>query len=350
MQFTRKIRLDRIGSATSPARIGDIVEVSPEVTAEEGALIAVRALSESKTYGEIELPSGRPAKVVKGNLIAGVLGSRQALHGYMGHTPESLKAGDRISMLNMGGVMGICDAPNKDLGPPIALEVLGAIVREGEQLNIRDFGLPVADEIDPDGPPIVMIMGTSMNSGKTYAASEIIRIWSHSGVKVAAGKLTGVAALRDTLRMSDNGAIVTASFLDCGLPSTVESERLGEVARSVVAELDRHGPEVIILELGDGIIGGYKTHDVLRDKQVRARTRARVFCAGDLVGAWGGVTFLETFEQRPQLISGPVTDNEVGTQYIERELKIDAMNARLEPLELSRVVAKHAKLDKELFE
>lgn len=350
MRFTRKIRLDRIGSSTSPAKIGEIVEVSPDVVATEGAVIAVRALSESKTYGDIELPSGRPAKVVKGNLIAGVLGSRQALHGYMGHTPSELKAGDTISMLNMGGVMGINDAPNKDLGPPIALEVLGAVVREGEPLNIHDFGLPVAETIDPDGAPIVMIMGTSMNSGKTYAAAEIIRIWSHSGVKVAAGKLTGVAALRDTLRMQDNGAFVTGSFLDCGLPSTVESTSLGEVSRSVVAELDRHQPEVIVLELGDGIIGGYNTDDVLRDEQVRERTRARVFCAGDLVGAWGGVEFLERFEQRPQIISGPVTDNEVGTRFIKKTLDIDAFNARLAPLALAREVAKHAQLDKELFE
>lgn len=350
MKFTRKIRLDRIGSATSPAQVGDIVEVSPDVVAAEGAVIAVRALSESKTYGTIELPSGRPAKVVKGNLIVGVLGSRQALHGYMGHTPTELHVGDKISMLNMGGVMGINDAPNKDLGPPIAVEVLGAVVRDGKPLNIRDFGLAPVETIDKNGAPIVMIMGTSMNSGKTYAASEIIRIWSHSGLKVAAGKLTGVAALRDTLSMKDNGAIAVASFLDCGLPSTVESEDLGGVARSVVTELDRHEPDVIILELGDGIIGGYKTRDVLRDEQVRARTSVRVFCAGDLVGAWGGVTYLENFGQSPEVISGPVTDNEVGTRYIRRELKIDAVNARVEPLELARVVAKHAQLAKELFE
>lgn len=350
MRFTRKIRLDRIGSATSPARVGDIVEVSPEIDCREGSVIAVRALTESKTYGHMELPSGRPAKIVKGNLMVGVLGSRMALHGYMGHTPSELNVGDKISMLNMGGVMGVNDAPNKDLGPPIALEVLGGVVRDGRSVNIRDFGLPRIETIKPDGPPIVLVMGTSMNSGKTYAASEIIRVWSHSGLKVAAGKLTGVAALRDTLSMRDNGAIAAASFLDCGLPSTVEAEDLGAVARSIVAELDNHEPDVIILELGDGVIGGYQTRDVLREAQLHARTSARIFCAGDLVGAWGGVTYLKQFNQIPEVISGPVTDNEVGTRYIRRELKIDAVNARLEPLELARVVAQHATLDRELFE
>ena len=60
-----------------------------------------------------------------------------------------------------------------------------------------------------------------MNSGKTYAATEIIKHLARAGLRVAAAKLAGVACLRDTLNMQDHGAIKTLSFLDCGLPSTV---------------------------------------------------------------------------------------------------------------------------------
>lgn len=350
MKFTRKIRLDRIGSATTPAKVGDIVEVAPEVDAREGAVITVRALSESKTYGNIEMPSGRLAKVVRGNLVVGVLGSRQALHGYMGHLPEKVEVGDVLSLLNMGGVIGVCDAPNKDLGPPIQVEVLGGVIREGQPLNIADFGIARVDELSPEGPPLVLVLGTSMNSGKTYAAAEIIRNWSHSGVRVAAGKLTGVAALRDTLSMSDNGAIATASFLNCGLPSTVDHDDLAGVGRTVIHALEQHQPDVIVLELGDGIIGGYRTRDILTDPHIHRRTAARVFCAGDLVGAWGGVTYLETLKHRPEIISGPVTDNAVGTRYIERDMRIEALNARLDPLQLATRVAAVAGLDVEIHE
>lgn len=350
MKFTRKIRLDRVGSATTPARVTGIVEVAPTVEAREGAIIAGRVLTESHTYGNIEMPNGRLAKVVRGNLIAGVLGARQALRGYMGHVPETLEVGDTISFLNMGGVMGICDAPNKDLGPPMQIEVLGGVVREGKHLNIKDFGLPMVESLDETGPPLVLILGTSMDSGKTYAAAEIIRGWTRSGVRVAAGKLTGVAALRDTLSMSDNGAVATASFLDCGLPSSVNAEDLGAVGRTVVKHLERSNPDVIILELGDGVIGGYRTRDILVDPDIQRRTAARVFCASDLVGAWGGVTYLEAIGHRPDVISGPVTDNAVGTRYIQRELKTDAVNARVDPLELARVTARHAGLTQEIIE
>lgn len=350
MKFTRKIRLDRVGSATTPARVSGIVEVAPTVEAREGAIIAGRVLTESRTYGDIEMPNGRLAKVVRGNLITGVLGARQALRGYMGHVPDALDVGDTISFLNMGGVMGVCDAPNKDLGPPMQIEVLGGVVREGKQLNIKDFGLPMVESLDETGPPLVLILGTSMDSGKTYAAAEIIRGWTRSGIRVAAGKLSGVAALRDTLSMEDNGAIATASFLDCGLPSSVNAEDLGAVGRTVVKKLEAANPDVIVLELGDGIIGGYRTRDILVDPDMQRRTAARVFCASDLVGAWGGVTFLEAIGHSPDVISGPVTDNAVGTRYIQRELKTDAVNARVNPLELARVTARHAGLTREIIE
>lgn len=338
-KFLRKIRLDRIGSGTHPARLGQMVEVSPDCVAEEGAVVVGRAMGESRLYGEIELPNGRKAKIVTGNLIAGVLGARQALHGYMGDVPESLAEGDTIHLLNMGGVLGICNSWNKETGPPIPIEVLGAVLRNGAPMNIKDFALPACHELRTEGPPLILILGTCMNAGKTYAGSEIIRLLTLGGLRIASGKLSGVAALRDLLSMSDNGAIATASFIDCGLPSTVRMKDLASVARSVIAHLEKSSPDAILLELGDGIIGGYNTGSILEDDSIRRRTRARVLCANDLVGAWGGVGLLERLGHRPDVISGPVTDNAVGTSYITRELKVGCANARNTPHDLARQVA-----------
>lgn len=350
MRFTRKIRLDRIGSATTPARLGNIVEVSPDCLPEEGAVVCVRALNDKQVYGELELPTGRMAKIVKGNLVAGVLGARQALLGFMGHVPEKTEQGDVLSILNIGGVIGVGDSSSKDLGAPISVELIGQVVREGKPLNIKDFALPPCESLSPDGPPLILILGTCMNAGKTYAAAEIIRVLSSLGVKIAAGKVSGVAALRDVLKMADNGAVATSTFLECGLPSTVNCKELGGIARAVVQQLERSTPDAILLELGDGIIGGYNTGSILRDPSIQARTKVRVLCANDLVGAWGGTLFLDELKHRPDVFSGPVTDNGVGTSYIERELKIHASNARNTPVELARHVARAAGLSIEVTE
>lgn len=339
LKLTRKVRLDRIGSATSPAKLGPIAEVSEDVAAEEGAIVVFRARGERKVYGELELPSGRMSKVVTGNIVAGVLGARQALHGYMGEVPASVKAGDMLSLLNIGGVTGVCTSAGKQLGMPIPLEVLGQVVRSGKPLNIRDFALPPCDAIATEGPPILLVLGTCMNSGKTYAASETIRLLSLNGIRIAAGKLSGVAALKDILAMQDNGAIAISSFLECGLPSTVNMKDLASVARAVIAHLEKSAPDLIILELGDGIIGGYNLGSILDDPSILRRTKARILCANDLVGAWGGVNFLRDKQHVPQVISGPVTDNSVGTNYITRELKIPSANARNEPIQLAQILA-----------
>lgn len=350
LKFTRKIRLDRIGSSTSPAKIGSIVEVSEDCVAEEGTVVVCRAQGERKVYGELELPTGRMAKVVSGNIIAGTLGARQALHGYMGEVPKSLKTGDIISLLNIGGVMGVVSSASKALGMPIPLEVLGVVTRGGRPVNIRDYALPPCEAIAEQGPPLLLVLGTCMNAGKTYAASETIRLLSHSGVRIAAGKLSGVAALKDVLAMGDNGAIAISGFLECGLPSTVNKKDLDSVARAVIAHLEKSNPDLIVLELGDGIIGGYNLGSILRDASILRRTKCRILCANDLVGAWGGINFLTDLGHRPQVVSGPVTDNAVGTSYITREMDVACANARNEPQQLARLVAQAVGLPVEVKE
>jgi len=42
----------------------------------------------------------------QGDLIAGVLGERRALHGYSGVIPERVAPGDILHLLNLGGVIG----------------------------------------------------------------------------------------------------------------------------------------------------------------------------------------------------------------------------------------------------
>ena len=88
-------------------------------------MVAVRVLTDKATYNQLELPSGRMSQVKKGDVLAGVLGHRQALFGYSGHLPERLAPGDRVQILNLGGVIGICDSVNPDLGPPVRVRGAG---------------------------------------------------------------------------------------------------------------------------------------------------------------------------------------------------------------------------------
>jgi hypothetical protein len=177
-----------------------------------------------------------------------------------------------------------------------------------------------------------------MNSGKTYAATELIKQATRVGLKVAAAKLSGVACLRDTLNMGDHGAITTASFLDCGLPSTVGIEDLAPVAKAVIARLNESQPDFIVIEMGDGILGGYSVESVFADRELREATAALVFCASDYVGAWGGIELFRRRGISVDVVAGSVTDSQMGQDYIEKEFGVPAGNARRDGAQLFRLV------------
>ncbi|HKO62587.1 MAG TPA: hypothetical protein VJV03_15585 [Pyrinomonadaceae bacterium] len=323
------IDADKVGSATSPLGLSKTVAVTDTVLQPTaGDVVAVRALTDSATYNMLELPTGRLAKVNPGDVLLGVLGRRRALKGFVGDVPPTLNAGDELHLLNMGGVIGLCTGHHSSLGDAIKVEVIGVVCdEEGRALNIVDAALPLRSTLGSSAP-LVMIAGTCMNSGKTFAATELIKQGTRSGLRIAAAKLSGVACLRDTLNMADHGAIATASFLDCGLPSTVGVDDLAPVAKAIISRLNESAPDLILLELGDGILGGYSVESIFADEELRAATVAIVFCASDYVGAWGGIELFRRRGLEVSLVAGSVTDSQMGQDYIETEFGVPAANAR----------------------
>lgn len=344
------LEADKIGSATSPLDLTKTISVTSENNQPRpGDVVVVKALSESVTYGNLELPNGRLAKINRNDILIGVLGRRRALKGFVGDVPVTIKTGDKLNLLNMGGVIGVCKGHHSSFSDAIEVEVLGIAADFGFEiqdsrfenedrrpknkkqrpriLNIGDNALQPSNRLEKTAP-IVVVAGTCMNSGKTVAATEIVKQAHHAGLKVAGAKLSGVAALRDTLNMEDHGAFVTASFLDCGLPSTVDHEDLPSVAKAILNHLNESKPDLIVVELGDGIIGGYAVDSVLQDAEIKRAVSSFVFCAGDYVGVVGGMTVLKNLGINIDVIAGSVTDSQMGEDFVEQNYGIKAGNAR----------------------
>ena len=339
-----KVRVQKIASVVYRLGFKKEVEVSTEdLEARPGNVVVVRALREKRVYNELELENGRMSRISRGDIIVGALGRRRALQGFVGEVPKSVRAGDSLQLLNMGGVIGRSRSFHKDLGQPAVVEVLGIAVRDGRPVNLLDAGLPVVDTLaGRDIPPVVIVSGTCMNSGKTFVCSQLIQELSKQGKAVHGGKLSGVACRRDTISMEDHGALRTSTFIDVGYPSTagLPPETMVAIARTITAYLAEGDPDVIFLELGDGIIGDYGVLPMLEDPELAARRKLHIFCAGDLVGAWGGHRFLTDRGIGIDLFSGPATDSAVGVEYIEGTFGTTAINARLNPERLGEEVAR----------
>ncbi|HYO48822.1 MAG TPA: hypothetical protein VEW94_03130 [Chloroflexia bacterium] len=333
-----QVPLDKIASVTARVRLPHQVEVGDYVRAERGAVIVVEALEEKSVYGELELLGGRMARIIKGDVIAGVLGERQALKGFVGHIPPHIEPGDTLHVLNMGGVIGLCSSANTDFGQALRVRVLGSAITDGEPASITRNALPWRNSLHRSAP-IILVSGTCMNAGKTTAACESLRVLSSRGYRIAAAKLAGVATQRDLLNMQDHGAIAALSFSDAGLPSTTGTDScLVPAAKGVLAALNASQPDAIIVEFGDGIMGHYGVDILLRDAELMGHVLAHILCANDLVAAWGGLRYLEGMGVHVDCISGPATDNTAGVDYINKHFSMQAANGRTQPTLLADMV------------
>lgn len=339
-----RVTLDKIASAAKTAAVEYDAYLSDELVVKEGYVLAVRILGNKSVYNEIENVHGRMMRLKSGDVIAGVLGHRRALHGYAGDVPDQLAVGDKINVLNLGGVLGKCTSFNPDVGRPFDVEVMGAVLhfpylgkRVGEPSHIGLKAIPACPPV-LQSAPLVLVAGTCMNAGKTVASCEIVHGLTRRGLKVAAAKVTGVALQRDVLSMVDYGAVESASFIDAGVVTT-SPRTAPDAARKLITHLNRLRPDVIVIELGDGIFGEYGVQAVLRSDDVGPHVKALVLCANDPVGAWGGVQFITSELKLPvTAVSGPVTDNEVGCSYIRESLHVPAANARTAPDQLAAKV------------
>jgi hypothetical protein len=271
-------------------------------------------------------------------LIAGVLGERQALKGFVGSIPEHIAPGDILNILNMGGVIGQCNSANADFGHALRVRVLGVVVVDGKPANLLRYAVPRKASL-PKSAPLVLVSGTCMNAGKTTAACEIIRVLTGRGYQLAGAKLAGVATQRDLLNMQDYGASAAMSFSDAGLPSTTHTDDcVVPAAKGILAALNGLDPDAIVVEFGDGIMGHYGVDLLLVDRELMSHVKAHVLCANDLVAAWGGLLFMGQFGLQVDCITGPATDNSAGIDYVQQRMGTRAVNAREQPALLGELV------------
>ena len=102
----RRCVLDKIASVTKHTELARNAVLSKEIPAQAGTVIAARVLNAKSSYDTLEDVHGRFVRLHPGDVIAGALGHRDALHGFSGRVPEAVQVGDHLQLLNKGGVIG----------------------------------------------------------------------------------------------------------------------------------------------------------------------------------------------------------------------------------------------------
>jgi hypothetical protein len=271
-------------------------------------------------FSEIEVCSGRLARPMNGDAILGALGVRHATLEIVGSFEEVGPDG-RMDLLGAAGLLGRATSVSGLLPSLMRVDYRGHAKRNGKKLNMRDFAKRPAGQRGYDVPTI-LIVGTSMSSGKTTSAKIIIRELKDLGCRVAGAKLTGSGRYRDILAMGDSGADAVFDFIDVGLPSSVLApDEYRERLRDLLGVISDAEVDVVVAEAGASPLEPYNGDTAL--EELGNAIAFTVLCASDPYAVRG---VMEGFEMKPNLIAGLATSTIAGEELIGKLGGAKALN------------------------
>lgn len=327
---------DAFGSCLSRVNFPKDLFLQERGIPRSGDVIAVKINEVNPRYQMLETTDCAQVKLTKNMKIVGAAGSRWALRGFIGVLPGLLKKGDAINVLNIGGVLGKCIDYTPELGPATTAEFLGFIAAKTGKVNLIQYA-PFAPQMG-SLPPVAAVIGTCMNTGKTTAVSAMVKHLSKDGLKVACGKICGVAAVKDVKQYFKNGAIEAITFNDFGWTSSADITNIVDTSTKVIRYLASKDPDIILVELGDGIIGKYGVSSLVSSRDFRRMISRWVLCAYDPAGAFGAVSYLSRYNIEPAAITGPVADNLAGINAVAEFSAIPVISPLKSPDILTRTV------------
>ena len=289
-------------------------------------------------HRNLENKSGRIHAIYNDSNIIGVLGNRYAPDYYEGIMPEKIT--NEIDLLARSGLIGLMKTKSaKVIDPtrikvidPTRIKVIGYVCsKNGKVINSRDYSLIIPNKAIKKMPrsKMILVCGTSMNSGKSQAAIATCRTLTVFGYKVKASKVTGTASLKDILGMNDAGAKSIADFSYFGFPSTylLSKNSLLSIFNKLDLKYANNPKNYWVVEFADGI-NQRETRMLLESDDVRERIHRFIFCASDAFGAIGGIKMLrEHFKLDPDLISGICSSSPLHMREIKEFTKTPIFNS-----------------------
>lgn len=303
-------------------------------------------------HSSLENAFGRIHMIHDGTKAVFVFGNRYAPDFYEALLPD--KIADEVDLIARSGIIGNVKTKNSLIKDPTKVKILGYVCDQANNvLNTRNFPLIKPRNKIKKLPraKMILVCGTSMNSGKSMAAAACSWALTSMGYKVRASKVTGTAGLKDILLMNDAGANRYADFTYLGYPSTylLEKDELLSIFNQLDLKYANNPKNFWIVELADGIIQR-ETTILLNSPQVRTRIHKLIFCANDAFGAIGGLNTLKSFNLEPDALSGVCSSSPLHIRELTEFTDIPVFNsAEPEISNLAKILlqpSKHPKLSK----
>jgi hypothetical protein len=297
----------------SPQVMSSLI-TGPAAAPASGDLVLAR-VDEIGKQRRIELTNGRRAHLFPGDEIIVCYGNRYAPDQFEGVIGEDLSSCDLVAA---GGIAACEITRNERMIPSTRISPLGLIGdAKGKRLNLRDFAV---DASGPTAPiKVVLSLGTSMNAGKTFTSTSLVRGFKGAGYRVAAIKATGTGAGNDLWIVRDAGADVVLDFTDGGLASTylIPLDEIVAATKRLIYSAAQQGCDVAVVEVADGL-QHLETAEVIQAEGLWTNCVGVVFAAYDSMGAKCGVDTLRAAGHNVLAVSGRLTQSPLMVRETER--------------------------------
>jgi hypothetical protein len=166
---------------------------------------------------------------------------------------------------------------------------------------------------------VVLSLGTSMNAGKTFTSTSLVRGLKGAGYRVAAIKATGTGAGNDLWIVRDAGADVVLDFTDGGLASTylIPLHEIVAATKRLIHSAAQQGCEVAVVEVADGL-QHLETAEVVQAEGLWLDCVGVIFAAYDSMGAKCGVDTLRAAGHKILAVSGRLTQSPLMVREAEK--------------------------------
>ena len=318
VQFLTRDRVTRAKRAFTTRRVGAEwmrTLLSGQLKPCAGDLVMAR-VDELGKHRRVELPDGRRAIIFPGDEIIVCFGNRYAPDQFEAVIGDDLGSCDLVA----GGGIAACELSRHDrMIEPTRITPIGLVGdAAGNTLNVRDFSLP-QEAGDPARPIVaVLSVGTSMNAGKTLAATSLLHGLKAAGFRVAGIKATGTGSGGDLWIMRDAGADLVLDFTDAGFASTYLAP-IAELEAATLRLIDHaalQACDVAVIEIADGL-QQQETAALIRSSALRRRTAGVMFSAYDAMGATYGVDTLRALGHRVIGLSGRLARSPLAVREAE---------------------------------
>ncbi|AIF85274.1 hypothetical protein NTE_03245 [Candidatus Nitrososphaera evergladensis SR1] len=270
-------------------------------------------------HNSIITANNRKLRIYPGDLLVGVFGNRYATDALEGE----LFGVQDLSILTAGGMIGTVKSRHKEFGRPTSVTFVGFLKnKKGLKVNLKELGFHLSR---PKGAlkNIIIIVGTGMNAGKTTAARILVKSLSDQGLKVAACKLTGSVSNRDQDELRSAYARTIIDFSDYGFPSTYlcTKKELFDLFDTMVADLEKTNPDVVIMEIADGILQR-ETAILLAEQSVKGMIKGIILAADSAPAALYAAEKIEEMGHKVIAVSGAITSSPLFVKEFEENSRI----------------------------